>query len=82
LAVKTVMQQMSKAPGPSESERVAFAARLAEFRDTLPASEREMLDALVGAAIIGQDPGTVARYWIGPRADRSDAADRTEAEAT
>jgi hypothetical protein len=81
-AVKTVMQQMSNAPGPSERERTAFVARLAEFRDRLPASERQMLDALVGAAIAGRAPEDLARYWISLRVQPVDAADSTAAEAT
>ena len=81
MAVKTVMQQTSQAPGPSERERTAFVARLAEFRALLPASERQMLDALVGAAIVGRDPEHLARYWISPRAHQVDAADSAEAEA-
>jgi hypothetical protein len=76
-----VIEQVSEAPAPSESERVAFVARLAAFRHSLREIEQEMLDALVGAAIVGHDAQDVARYWISPRADPPGVVDSTETEA-
>ena len=75
-------QQMLELPGPSERVRIAFVARVAVFRNTLPLIEQQMLDALVSAAIAGHDPGEVARYWISLRIDSTDPADSTEVEAT
>ena len=56
---------------PSESERRTFVAKLAEFRNTLRVAEQEMLDALVGAAVMKRTPHELERYWIGPRRDSS-----------
>jgi hypothetical protein len=57
---------------PSESERRAFVAKLAEFRNTLRNVEQEMLDALVGAAVTGRAPQDLTHFWIGPRLDPAD----------
>jgi hypothetical protein len=63
---------------PSESERITFVAKLAEFRNTLRLVEQDMLDALVGAAVAGRAPQELARYWIGPRLDPSDTPGGSE----
>ncbi len=55
---------MSAAEVPSEAARQAFKAKLRQFRDTLNASEQQMLDALVTAAVVGREPEDVAPYWF------------------
>lgn len=63
---------------PSESERRAFVAKLAEFRNTLRNVEQEMLDSLVGAAVTGRAPQDLTHFWIGPRLDPAEPVDEGE----
>ena len=51
---------------PSDNERKAFLEKLGQFRNTLPASEQRMLDAMATAAFQPQNPqGDVQGYgWV------------------
>ena len=69
---------MPEAQLPSESERRAFVAKLAEFRNTLRNVEQEMLDSLVGAAVTGRAPQELTHFWIGPRLDPTDTVGDAE----
>jgi hypothetical protein len=47
---------------PSENERKAFVEKLAQFRNTLPAGEQRMLDAMAAAAFTPREQGDVQGY--------------------
>lgn len=49
---------------PNASEFNAFAARVREFRDTLPEGQRKMLDAMVHAAFKNDDNAEIQAYWL------------------
>ena len=51
---------------PSEAQFNAFAAKVREFRSTLPKEEQPMLDAMVHAAFKKEDQGDVQGYWWAP----------------
>ncbi len=72
---------MTDTPIPSESERRAFVVKLAEFRSTLCAAQQRMLDALVGAAVVGRGPEEIVAYWISPRHHPTDASVEREPSA-
>ena len=48
---------------PSEAQFNSFAAKVREFRNTLPQDEQPMLDAMVHAAFKQEDQGDVQGYW-------------------
>jgi hypothetical protein len=56
---------MSNVQGRSESDREAFMAKLAEFRDGLTLPEQQMFDDLVRAARSNPEPAEVTPFWIG-----------------
>jgi len=55
---------MSSAQGPVASKQQAFVAKLNEFRGTLTAPERQMLDEIVTAARGAPEQGDVSAYWF------------------
>jgi hypothetical protein len=48
---------------PNETDFNAFAARVQEFRGTLPDAQQKMLDAMVHAAFKKDDDADVQSYW-------------------
>jgi hypothetical protein len=59
---------------PSDAERQAFVAKLAQFRGRLSVRERQMLDELVAAGRQAHDQGDMQVYWLGDSSGTTDTA--------